>query len=183
MVGIKTYTQNSQNSQTTAVQEVSENISNLVKNISLLANNVSTQEKSDDKQHIIANQIMEKANSNEDKTSAKYESKSTLVSKNVVIATKRTSVRLEPEMWDGIHEIAQREGLSVHKICTGVAQQKLKDTSLTAAIRVFIMSYFRAAATEEGHKNARHGNGILSNAQGALYCSRQASRFTSTSFS
>ena len=32
-------------------------------------------------------------------------------------------------------------------------------TSLTAALRVFVMSYFRAAATEDGHHKAGHGVG------------------------
>lgn len=32
-------------------------------------------------------------------------SRSTLVSRNVVISGRRTSVRLEPEMWDGLREI------------------------------------------------------------------------------
>jgi hypothetical protein len=31
-------------------------------------------------------------------------------------------------------------------------------TSLTAAIRVFLMLYFRAASTEDGHGRAGHGN-------------------------
>jgi predicted DNA-binding ribbon-helix-helix protein len=180
MIETKTYAQTSPNDQTQA--KPSENISNMVKNISMLTHNVLTQKTNEDKQQIIDSQIEDQANSNQGKKAA-IESKSTLVSKNVVIAAKRTSVRLEPEMWDGIHEISQREGLSVHKLCTGVSEQKLKDTSLTAAIRVFIMRYFRTAATEDGHKNAYHGNSILENANKAIYCSQQSQRFTPTSFS
>jgi hypothetical protein len=36
--------------------------------------------------------------------------------------------------------------------------RKNDKTSLTAAIRVFLMLYFRAAATEEGHARAGHGS-------------------------
>ena len=36
--------------------------------------------------------------------------------------------------------------------------RKNPNTSLTAAIRVFLMLYFRAATTEEGHMRAGHGN-------------------------
>ncbi|MCL2474132.1 MAG: ribbon-helix-helix domain-containing protein [Alphaproteobacteria bacterium] len=179
MIGTKIYPQNQQPSQTKKDPPETENISDLVKNISILTQNIATPEI----KQVIANQIIEKANCNEDKTAVKPESKSTLVSKNVIIESRRTSVRLEPEMWSGLGEISQREGLTVHKICTDVSQQKLKDTSLTAAIRVFIMSYFRAAATEEGHRNAHHGNGVLSNGGGTMYCSRQTSRFSPTSFS
>jgi predicted DNA-binding ribbon-helix-helix protein len=87
-------------------------------------------------------------------------SRSTLVSRNVVISGNRTSVRLEPEMWDGLREICQRERSTVHQVCTSVSLQKLEATTLTAAIRVFVMRYFRLASTEEGHAKAGHGYGL-----------------------
>lgn len=82
----------------------------------------------------------------------------TLVSKNVTVGKKRTSIRLEPQMWDAVCEIAQRENCSVHDICSMVDLRKQQGTSLTAGIRVFIMLYFKAAATEEGHRKAGHGD-------------------------
>lgn len=84
--------------------------------------------------------------------------KTTLVSRNVSIFRRRTSVRLEPEMWNALQDIATREGCTVHDICTLVSVRKNAATSLTAAIRVFLMLYYRAAATEEGHVRAGHGN-------------------------
>lgn len=84
--------------------------------------------------------------------------KSTLVSRNVNVEGRRTSVRLEPEMWTAIYEIAKRERCSIHDICALVQMRKREKTSLTAAIRVFIMLYFRAASTETGHERAGHGN-------------------------
>lgn len=90
--------------------------------------------------------------------------RSTLVSKNITIDGHRTSVRLEPAMWNSLSEICRRERTSVHVICSAVSQHKPDDTSLTAAIRVFIMSYFRAAATEEGHAKSGHGQGPATSA-------------------
>ena len=87
-------------------------------------------------------------------------SRSTLVSHNVVVSGRRTSVRLEPEMWDGLREICRRERATTHQICTSVSLQKLEETSLTAALRVFIMRYYRNAATEDGHAKAGHGFGL-----------------------
>lgn len=84
--------------------------------------------------------------------------KSSLVSKNVNIAGHRTSVRLEPAMWAALEEIVRRERATVHAICTAVAQNKSPASSVTAALRVFILQYYRAAATEDGHAKARHGN-------------------------
>lgn len=84
--------------------------------------------------------------------------KTTLVSRNITVNKRRTSVRLEPEMWSALREIAKRESCSIHDICTLVGLRKHEQTSLTAAIRVFLMLYFRAASTEEGHFRVGHGN-------------------------
>lgn len=84
--------------------------------------------------------------------------KSTLVSKNITILGNRTSVRLEPEMWRAIHDIATKEGCSIHELCSLVYLRKDDNTTLTVAIRVFLMLYYRAAATTEGHERAGHGD-------------------------
>lgn len=91
-------------------------------------------------------------------TTEKEEFKSSLVSRNITIMGRRTSVRLEPEMWTALREISKRERCTIHDLCTLVSVRKNIDTSLTAAIRVFLMLYFRAATTEEGHVRAHHGN-------------------------
>lgn len=85
--------------------------------------------------------------------------KSSLISRNVTVGAHRTSVRLEPDMWNGLREICRREHVSMHDIATAVSARKSPNTSLTAAIRVFVMAYFRAASTEEGHNRAGHGPG------------------------
>lgn len=95
---------------------------------------------------------------------AKKTHRSTLVSKNVTVDGRRTSVRLEPAMWNSLSEICRRERASVHTVCSAIARHKPTGTSLTAAIRVFIMSYFRTAATEEGHAKSGHGQGPATNA-------------------
>ncbi|MGB4057927.1 MAG: ribbon-helix-helix domain-containing protein [Alphaproteobacteria bacterium] len=84
--------------------------------------------------------------------------KTSLVSKNITVQGRRTSIRLEPEMWMALRDIAMREKCSIHDICSLVSMRKSQSTSLTAAIRVFLMLYYRAAATDEGHKRAGHGN-------------------------
>jgi predicted DNA-binding ribbon-helix-helix protein len=83
---------------------------------------------------------------------------STLVSRNITVMGRRTSVRLEPEMWACLREIAERERCKIHDVCTLIAMRKKEGTSLTAAIRVFVMLYFRAASTETGHVQAAHGD-------------------------
>jgi hypothetical protein len=53
-----------------------------------------------------------------------------------------------------LREVCRRERTSLHQICTSISLQKEEESSLTAAIRVFAMRYFRAASTEEGHIKA-----------------------------
>lgn len=83
---------------------------------------------------------------------------SSLISNNVTVLGRRTSVRLEKEMWSALQEIAKREGCKIHDLCSLIYLRKTQTTSLTAAIRVFLMLYYRAATTEDGHKRAEHGN-------------------------
>lgn len=61
-------------------------------------------------------------------------------------------------MWVALREIAKREGCSIHDVCSLIGVRKNENTSLTAAIRVFLMLYFRSASTEAGHQSAGHGN-------------------------
>ena len=71
---------------------------------------------------------------------------STLQSKNVCIHKRRTSVRLEPEMWNALNEIALLEGCSIHDLCGAVHDMKEAGASFTASLRVFMMEYYRSAA-------------------------------------
>lgn len=96
--------------------------------------------------------------SDQDDDSDNSKIRSTLISKNITILGRRTSVRLEPEMWFALKDIAKRERCSVHEVCSLIQIRKNAMTSLTAAIRVFLMLYYRAATTEEGHQRAGHGN-------------------------
>lgn len=112
-------------------------------------------------------------------------SRSTLVSRNIVISGHRTSVRLEPEMWDGLREICRRERSNMHQICTSVSLQKVDESSLTASIRVFVMRYYREAATEEGHSKAGHGFGLtlgMGMSAPANYSAPSVATLTKTSF-
>lgn len=96
--------------------------------------------------------------SNDKKDFACEAGQSSLVSRNITVFGRRTSIRLEPEMWTSLNFIASMERCTVHDICSLVFVRKKPLTSLTAAIRVFLMLYFKAAATPQGHKDAGHGN-------------------------
>ena len=81
---------------------------------------------------------------------------SRLVNRNVVAERGRTSMRLEPELWDALLEICERECEDVSTMVRRV-EQKRHQGGRTSAVRVFVLGYFRAAASEHGHANAGHG--------------------------
>ncbi|MEZ5669878.1 MAG: ribbon-helix-helix domain-containing protein [Alphaproteobacteria bacterium] len=68
-----------------------------------------------------------------------------LVSRNIRLDDHRTSIRLEPEMWDALAEIASLEGETVHGLCSRVDEMR-GELGRTAAIRVFIVTYYRSRA-------------------------------------
>tara|TARA_R110002110_G_scaffold85816_2_gene223595 strand:- start:187374 stop:187676 length:303 start_codon:yes stop_codon:yes gene_type:complete len=71
-----------------------------------------------------------------------------LVNRNITVGTLRTSVRLEPQFWEALSDIAVRERLTVDRLCT-VIDANAGDLGRTAAIRVFIASYFAEIRTRE----------------------------------
>lgn len=82
---------------------------------------------------------------------------SALLSRNITVLGKRTSIRLESQMWTAMKEIADREHCTIHELCSLIAMRRKPGLSLTASIRIFLMLYFKAACTEEGHTKAGHG--------------------------
>ncbi|PCI41289.1 MAG: hypothetical protein COB46_03995 [Rhodospirillaceae bacterium] len=82
---------------------------------------------------------------------------SRLQSRNVTIRGHRTSLRLEGDVWSALEEICIRENKSVHAVCELIEERRVR-SSRTAAVRAYILTYFRAAASESGHVQAGHGS-------------------------
>jgi predicted DNA-binding ribbon-helix-helix protein len=72
--------------------------------------------------------------------SRKQDSK--LVRPNVYVGKFKTSVSLEPIMWQALHEIAAHQGKSVHDIITEIDRDRAFNLSTT--IRVYIVEFYRA---------------------------------------
>ena len=79
-----------------------------------------------------------------------------LVTKNVTVGNLRTSLRLEPEIWEALDEICAREGITVHQLCTLVDDYR-RGNSRTSAVRAFIVTYFRMAAADIDRVASRRG--------------------------
>ncbi len=72
---------------------------------------------------------------------------SSLVIRNVVVAGHRTSVRLEPTMWEALREIARQRETNLNELVTEIDRRR-DASSLTAAIRVYIVDFYRSAAAQ-----------------------------------
>jgi predicted DNA-binding ribbon-helix-helix protein len=79
-----------------------------------------------------------------------------LVNRNIIAERGRTSMRLEPELWDALLEICRRERVDAGELVRRVERQGHAG-GRTSAVRVFVLRYFRDAATEAGHIQAGHG--------------------------
>lgn len=49
-------------------------------------------------------------------------------------------------MWQALHEIAEKESLSIHQVITIVSRRQHQNASLTATIRAFLVAYYRAVS-------------------------------------
>ena len=81
---------------------------------------------------------------------------SRLVNRNVVAERGRTSMRLEPELWDLLSEICERESRDMSTLVRQIEATEHAG-GRTSAVRVYIANYFHVAATEVGHAAAGHG--------------------------
>lgn len=75
---------------------------------------------------------------------AKAKDSSGLICRNIKVSGRRTSLRMEPFMWDSLLDICQREGLTLNDLCSEIDARR-GDANLTASIRVFTVSYYRNA--------------------------------------
>jgi predicted DNA-binding ribbon-helix-helix protein len=76
-----------------------------------------------------------------------------LINGNIKVGGHRTSIRLEPEIWAALGDIARRENLTVNQLCTEI-DHGAGELSRTAAIRVFVVSYLIRLCTPASEVSA-----------------------------
>ncbi len=81
---------------------------------------------------------------------------SRLVNRNVVAERGRTSMRLEPELWDMLSEICEREAQDISTLVRQI-EAAGHAGGRTSAVRVYIANYYYVSSTEVGHASASHG--------------------------
>ena len=86
--------------------------------------------------------------------------KKLLLSRNVTVNGRRTSLRLEQVSWEAIDEICVSEGVSLHELGSMIEEQR-GGSSRTSTVRAFIVTYFRQATANQGKPLTGTASSIL----------------------
>lgn len=65
-----------------------------------------------------------------------------LLTRNIVIDGKRTTIRLESAIWDAVDDLCSREQMSRHDLCSRVEAGR-DGLNRAQAIRAAVVNYFR----------------------------------------
>ena len=84
-----------------------------------------------------------------------------LAMRSVTINGRRTTMRLEPSMWNALQRIAADNSVTVNQLCSQIDTSR-GDLSMTAAVRSYIVSYLqRALGFGEARAPADRGEDVL----------------------
>lgn len=92
-----------------------------------------------------------------------------LTTRRIELDGRGVTLRIEQSYWGALEEICRREEMTTENIIQDMVRRlrhsarqddpSVSSVALANAIRVFIVGYFRQAATETGHERAGHGRG------------------------
>lgn len=68
--------------------------------------------------------------------------KSAIIKRSIVLNAHKTSVSLENEFWEGLHQIAGQRQESLAKVVERIDAER-RHTNLSSSIRVFVFNHFR----------------------------------------
>jgi predicted DNA-binding ribbon-helix-helix protein len=74
--------------------------------------------------------------------------KSSVIKRSIGISGHKTSVTLEDAFWNLLKEIAQTRGQTVSDLVAEINDDRDADDNLSSAIRLFVLSYAQAEASE-----------------------------------
>lgn len=77
-----------------------------------------------------------------------------LVTRNVPSASGRTTMRLEPEFWDALEDVAGKDGKDIGAIIDAAVAGAGDDAGRTSAVRVYLLVYYRQRANSSGERRS-----------------------------
>lgn len=63
--------------------------------------------------------------------------------RSIYVGGRRTSLRLEPIMWEALADIAEERDTTIHDLVTEIADSH-EMPNLSASLRVFIVEHYRS---------------------------------------
>lgn len=69
-----------------------------------------------------------------------------MAKRSLTIAGHRTSISLEAPFWTALSEIAEAKGQSISGLVGEIDRERTGGTNLSAAIRVFVLEWYREGA-------------------------------------
>jgi len=70
-----------------------------------------------------------------------------VICRNLKINGRRTSLRMDEDMWDALHDVAKHKDMTPAALVSEIEQQR-GNSSTTAALRVYVLRYYRDALRE-----------------------------------
>lgn len=74
-----------------------------------------------------------------------------------MLNNRRTSMRLCLKEWDALYEVCKIEKISKNHLIELIEADKSETLGLTYSTRLFLVCYFREAASEDSHRRVGHG--------------------------
>lgn len=81
-----------------------------------------------------------------------------MLTRNIIIGSRRTTVRLEAAIWEALDEICVRERTTRHDLCTQIESGR-DGINRAQAVRSVVINYFRLSL-----KKGAAGSGVLQTA-------------------
>ena len=83
------------------------------------------------------------------------------IRKNISIDDRRTTIVLEPPVWEGLLDICRWEGLSLDALCETIVSRR-RSASMSSMLRTTLLEYYRVMAdTRPGDATAQPGDVLL----------------------
>jgi predicted DNA-binding ribbon-helix-helix protein len=100
---------------------------------------------------------------------------SRLAMHSVTINGRRTTMRLEPSMWNALRRIAETHNLTVNQLCSKIDSSR-GEMSMTAAVRLYIVSYLQKMPSQPIESKAKQSIDAILSALGQPYVKAEVLR-------
>lgn len=80
-----------------------------------------------------------------------------VIKRSIEIAGHRTSITLEDEFWNALHEIADARGKTLRGLIAAIDARRGKN-NLSSAVRLYVLDYYREASGTTGRRRKSSGD-------------------------